>query len=337
MSNLLQIPPPLELAIGQLPPIEQSHAMVSMRVLAAHLKARCVVVDKEIGDITLKPCEGDDRSLCVVSAYGEAHLDRPMRLAPLSEALSMLIDGILSRTTGLTSNTAENTGPNTGHAAALRPSDQASLLEILLRRDLAGPLEIQFASGCSMLIDRRYSIAHLSAPVSEMLPTLADESIVSVATIHVDEFSRRTAKGNQPPLHPIGVEQLCWALPIAGEDIPELDRWHQNSHAHLSLDTWPNLSAQPDADKWLDVLSRLHRHSMRIDQLRDAAVSAGIPVKRARNGIALLLSYQHARIAVYSTPSEPSIMPMSNVNRRPSSSSLGLLGRLRSRLRALAA
>ena len=298
MSNLLQIPPPLELAIGQLSPIEQSHAVVSMRVLAAHLKAPCVVVDKETGDITLKPCEDDDRSLRAVSAYGEAHLDRPMRLAPLSEALSTLIDGILSRT-GLGSSDAGSAAVDANDAVAPQSLGEASLLKILLRRDQAGPLEIQFASGQSMLIDRRYSTAHLSAPVSDMLPGLPGESIVSITPVQMDDFSKRTAKGSQPPLHPVGVEQVCWALPAADGDIPELGRWHQNSQAHLSLDTWPNLSAQPDADRWLEILSRLHRHSMRIDQLRNAAVAAGIPAARARNGISLLLSYQHARIAVY--------------------------------------
>lgn len=331
MRSLLQLPPPLELAIGQLSPAEQSHAAISMRVLAAHLDAPCVVVTKDSGDITLKPCEDDAQSLCVASAYDQARIDRPMRLVPLSEALAKLIDGILART-GRQVDTAPVAAESI-RADATSPA-AGSLLDTLLRRDLAGPLEIVLSSGSSLLVDRRYAMAHLSAPVSQLLPALIDESVISIQPIAAEEFSRRTAKGN--PLHPVSVEQLCWSLPVHGNAIPELDRRHQDEQAQVSLDTWPNLSAQPDAAQWLQILARLHRQGMRVGQLRHALVAAGISAPRARHGISLLLSYRHARIAIQAVPTASQAMPTST-STAARQASAGLLGRLRMRLRALAA
>ena len=66
--SALQSHPPIELAIGLLPSNEQSHAQVSMRVLASHLQVPCVVVQRETADITLKPSDTDANAICVISA-----------------------------------------------------------------------------------------------------------------------------------------------------------------------------------------------------------------------------------------------------------------------------
>ena len=250
-----------------------------------------------------------------------------MRLVPLSEALSTLINGILSAT-------GQVVGESVAVSAPVQSQAQPALLDVLLRRNHPGPLEIVLASGCSLLVDDRYIVAHLSAPVGQLLPALIDESVLSIQPIAMEEFTRRTTKGNA--LHPVSVEQLCWALPAHGDGIPELERWHQDERARISLDTWPNLSAQPDAGSWLEILTRLHRHSMSISQLRHAAVDAGIPAARARHGISLLLTYRHARIALYSAARDSQVVSI-NPPKRTHNPPAGLLGRLRMRLRALAA
>lgn len=327
MVSMLQLPPPLELAVGQLSSAEQSHAQISLRVLAAHLKAPCIVVSKDVGDITLKPNEQDSGSIRVVSAYGEARLERPIRLVPLSEALSKLIDGILAQT----DQPAPVAIPSQPTGVQEAPT---ALLELLLTRSHNGPLEVQFASGDSLVLDERYSVAHFSSPVADMLPTLANDSIVAIWPMSNEEFARRTAKDN--PLHPISVEQVCWSLPATADSAPALDRWHRDPQSRVKLETWPNLSAQQDAHLWLEVLAKLFQRDMTVGGLRDAAMAAGISAARAHHGISMLLTYRHAHIVAASNVADTVVVQMP-VTRRAPSNSMGLLGRLRSRLRALAA
>ncbi len=328
MVSMLDLPPPLELAIGQLSPNEQSHAQVSMRVLAAHLAAPCVVVNKWAGDITLKPCAGDEQSICVASSFEEARIERPIRLVPLSEALTKLIDGIVSR--GLPQRT-QAARPSAEPFSSLPPA----LIDLLLTRSQAGPLEVQLASGRSLLVDARYSTAHLSCPVTEAMASLNDDAVIAVWPIASEAFASRTAKGS--PLHPVGVEQLCWALSPTTESAPALDRWHRDAQVRLSLRSWPNLSAQADAAQWLPLLAGLFRADMRLQDLLDDASAAGIPVARARHGIALLLTYRHAQITTAVDTSTANVVQLIPASQRAPRPSAGLLGRLRSRLRALAA
>lgn len=319
--------PPLELAIGQLSSLEQSHLQISMRVLAAHLDAPCIVVTKEEGDITFKPNANDSGTIRVVSAHEEALLERPIRLTPLSDALSRLIDGLLAHPPQPASL------PPSGNPAC-GEATQPALLDLLLTRNPASPLEVRFASGRSLLLDERYAIAHLSSPVSDMFMTLMDESIISALPVQAGEFARRTAKGSA--FHPVNVEQLCWALPAGSTSNPALDRWHKDPDARVILETWPNLSAQHDVDKWLSLLARLFQRDMPMSKLRDAAAAAGIPASRARHGISLLLTYRHAHIMATGNAVEPVVVHLPLARRHPNTST-GLLGRLRSRLRALAA
>lgn len=327
MVSMLQLPPPLELAIGQLSAADQSHVQVSMRVLAAHLKAPCVLVTKDTGDITLKPDPRDHKIIHATSATDEVRLDRPMRLVPLSEALSKLIDGIVS----LTQQAAPASTDFTAFAVDAT-SAQPALFDLLLDRSHPGPLEVHFASGQSLLIDSRYSVAHLSSPVAQMLPMLATGRIIQIAQVSNEEFTHRTRKGSD--LQPLGVEQICWALTATPSAMPALDRWHRDDDARVSLDTWPNLSAQPDAQAWLEVLSTAFHRGMTVGALRDCAIKAGIPTERANHGISLLFTYRHARIVASGVAAEQVVVQLP-VARRTAPPS-GLLGRLRSRLRALA-
>lgn len=328
MASMLDLPPPLELAIGQLSPNEQSHAQVSMRVLAAHLSAPCVVVNKSVGDITLKPCPGDDQNICVASMFEEARIERPIRLVPLSEALSKLIDGIISRSLPGRAASPELAADPTSNTPA-------ALIDLLLTRSLAGPVEVQLASGRSVLVDARYSTAHLSCPIPDALVSLNDDAVISAWPIASEAFASRTAKGNS--LHPIGVEQLCWALSPTAESAPALDRWHRDTQVRLSLRSWPNLSAQSDANAWLPLLAGLFRADMRLDDVLQHATAAGIPAARARHGIALLLTYRHAQITTAADTSTANVVQLVPASQRAPRPSAGLLGRLRSRLRALAA
>lgn len=332
MTAPLQSHPPIEVAIGQLPSNEQSHAQVSMRVLAAHLPVPCLVVAKEVADITLAPA-ADAGFVSLRSAHDEIRIERPMRLVPLSEALSGLIEGMLAASGRAPVSPVDASPTAAVDASPATAAPQAeSLLDLLMGRKLAGPVEISLESGRSLLVDGRYAVAHLSAPASEMLPLLQDDAIARVTRVDAADFAQRTAKGN--PLHPVSVEQLCWALPAGGESAATLARWHEDENARVSLDTWPNLSAQHDGLAWLGVLARLARRSDTLGQLRHAAVAAGIPAPRARHGLSLLLAYRHARIIASAEPARPVVVQMPV---RREAAPTGLLGRLRSRLRALAA
>lgn len=327
MTSILHLPPPIELAVGQLSSAEQSHVQVSLRVLEAHLKARCILVNKGVADITLTPNDNDAGTLRAFSAYDQILIERPIRLVPLSESLSFLIEGILSRTAQASSVTPQDD-------TAVTPASPSALLDLLLNRSPSGPIEIQMASGYRLLVDARYTLAHLSSPVGEMLPRLAADRILSTTPVSEQEFAQRTAKGN--PLHPVSVEQICWALPATVETAPALARWHRDAQARVKLETWPNLSAQDDAQAWLGLLAKLFQRDMRVGDLRDAAVAAGIAAERANHGISLLLTYRHAHIMAAAEMAD-SVVVRLPLPRRTTTASPSLLGRLRSRLRAMAA
>lgn len=329
MTAPLQSHPPIEVAIGQLPNNEQSHAQVSMRVLAAHLPVPCVVVPREVADITLAP-SADPDFVSLYSAHTEIRIERPMRLVPLSEALSGLIDGILAETRRAPVSPATRSDVDAAPVAAALQAG-TGLLDVLMGRRHPGPVEITLRSGRSLLVDGRYAVAHLSEPVTQMLPLLHDDAIENIARVDAADFARRTAKNNT--LHPVSVEQLCWALPAGGESAATLARWHEDENVRVSLDTWPNLSVQHDGLAWLGVLARLARRSCTLGQLSHAAVAAGIPAARARHGLSLLLAYRHARITASAEPARPVVVQLPVRREAPT----GLLGRLRSRLRALAA
>ena len=341
MTAPLQSHPPVEVAIGQLPATEQSHAQISMRVLASHLPVPCVVVTQDTADITLSP-DADAGFVHLHSAHGEARLERPIRLMPLSEALTGLIEGILAAS-GLAATApvvaetpASAASPTiapveTNAPAAPVTQTHAPLLDLLLGRRHAGPVEFGLRSGRSLLVDGRYATAHLSEPVAQMLSLLQDDAVERITAVAADDFARRTAKGS--PLHPVSVEQVCWALPAAGESAATLARWHEDENARIALDTWPNLSAQADSLLWLGLLARLARRGDSIGQLRHAAIAAGIPAARARHGLSLLLAYRHARVTASGEATRPVVVQMPVRREAPT----GLLGRLRSRLRALAA
>ena len=100
----------------------------------------------------------------------------------------------------------------------------------------------------------------------------------------------------------------------------------------MQLETWPNLSRQPDAAAWLSVLARLSGRALGIDALRRAAEAEGIPAPRARHGVGMLLLFRHAQVVVTAT-TDPVVR---HAPQAPAPHPAGLLGRIRARLRALA-
>lgn len=340
-ASALQSHPPIELAIGLLPSSEQSHVQVSMRVLASHLQVPCVVMQRETADITLKPSDSDANAIAVVSAFGEAKLERPMRLVPLSEALQGLIDGILahegqSAAPAPVASTSNVAAFARSVAAPLMGSNEESLLGLLLGRKHQGPIEITLRSGRTILLDGRYATAHLSDSPVSMLAMLQGDTIARVSNVDAADFAARTAKGSV--LFPVGVEQLCWSLAATDDTASALSRWHEDEQARVTLDTWPNLSVQADNLAWLSVLGQLSRRTMTIAELRNAAIDAGIAPARARHGLSLLLSYRHARVVASGVTENNVVVQMPVAPKRPAEAApTGLLGRLRMRLRALAA
>ena len=334
----LQLRPAVQLAVGQLPEAEQSLMQIAVRVLAPHLKTPCEVVNQPQADITLQP-EGAEM-LSLVTRHAQRSVERPVRLSPLSDALSELIDDLLMRERAPAAQHArgaEAAGPigdpiaaasNDPHAIPATP-----LLDLLLLREHAGPLRLSLASGLTMHIDQRYHTAWSGEAIESLAGALGDGVIVALEPLAVPGFLQQVGKNSA--LHTILVEQLCWLLPHTASSAELLGRWRQPDDARFLLETWPNLSSQADMLAWLPVLTAASRAPLAMRDALRIAERAGIPNERARDGICLLLMFKHAVLRPLETPAEPAfIAPTSTAaNPAPAAPSSGLLSRLRSRLR----
>lgn len=345
-QSVLQARPALRLAVGQLPGAEQNLVQIALRVLRPHLRVPCDVVTQEQADITIRPA-GEDQ-LDLLTSHAERHVERPVRLAPLSDALSELITNLLDHEAGARPPAEEVrwpepaialasdpvVAPTTGTAPA--PSTTAStasssgLIDLLLTREMAGPLHVTLQSGLEFLVDARYHTAWLSLPLDDLPASLGNGRIASVHSLTAFEFAQKTGSGTS--LQSMQVEQLCWLLPQSTSAKGMLDRWHANPDTLIELHTWPNLSRQSDRLPWLSVLASLYRQPLSMRAAVRLAEREDIPTDRARAVLGLLLLYKHA---VQRQPDAPApVQTAMTAPKEPSAAAQGLLGRLRSRLRS---
>lgn len=345
-NSRLQTRPALQLAVGQLPSSEQSLVQIALRVLGPHLKVPCEAVVQPQADITAQPVGSDKLEL--TTRYAQRHVERPVRLSPLSDALSDLIEDLLQREA---SDTAVPSPPATAPTAVNAPPAQAAamqsaargdgqpLLDFLLLREQTGPVRLTLNNGMEIFVDQRYHTAWTSERIESLPDALGDRTIQQQQQIGVVDFLQRTGKGN--PVHSILVEQLCWMLPSSPATQHLLARWHQSADASFSLETWPNLSSQADMLAWLPVLTAASRAPLMLRDAMRIAERNGISAERARNGISLLFLFKHAALrtapsAIAAEANTNVVAPMSTAENKPvKAPSTGLLSRLRSRLRHL--
>lgn len=335
-QSALQARPALRLAVGQLPGAEQNLVQIALRVLRPHLKVPCDVVIQTRADITIRPA-GDDQ-LDLLTSHAERHVERPVRLAPLSDALSELITDLLDHEAAgmapaepvrvAVAAVAASTVPAPAIPAAVSRA-HGGLLDVLLSREMAGPLHITLQSGLDFLIDARYHTAWMAQPLDALPAGIGDGSIASVHSLTAFEFAQKTGSGTT--LQPLQVEQLCLLLPPTASSKGMLDRWHANPDTLIELHTWPNLSRQADRLPWLSVLAALYRQPLSMRAAVRLAEREDIATDRARAVLGMLLLYKHA---VQRQPDAPvSVQQATAAPKVPSAAAQGLLGRLRSRLR----
>lgn len=339
-QSALQTRPALRLAVGQLPGAEQNLVQIAVRVLRPHLKVPCDVVTQSQADITIRP-SGNDQ-LDVVTSHAERQLERPVRLAPLSDALSELITDLLDHEAGApaavpTPASMVVASPQAAQAQAaatavepIATPARGHLLDVLLTRDMAGPLRITLQSGLRFYVDERYHTAWIDQSPDTLPESLGQGRIVSIETITPFDFVQKTSSGGD--LHSLLVEQICWMLPLSATGTATLERWHVNPDTLLELHTWPNLSRQNDKLPWLSVLAAIARRPMSMAEALRLAEREDIATARARVGLGLLLLFKHASQRQPDAPA-PMAAPAAPVN-VPSAAAQGLLGRLRSRLRS---
>lgn len=309
-TSRIQSRPAVQLAIGDLPSIEQDHVRISLRIISPRLQVPCVAVQQSQAEITLKPANSGSCDLRLVSRFGERHIERPLRLMPLSDALTDLIDGMLKH---------ELPAANTADGAT-------RLLDLLLAPAATAISRIRLQSGIIFILDRGRHRAGFTdaADIALLHPgdRIADYR-------RLDALPTSFEHAAWLPL-----EQLCWLF--ADAPAPALRRWLDDTAARLTLISWPNLSQQPDALAWIQVLNALMQRSMRIDETVRLAVQAGIPSTRAQAGLALLGLFRHAtltRTDAAACPAQPPSPPPMAM----SASQIGLLSRLRNKLRTLLA
>ncbi|RMH92892.1 hypothetical protein EBB59_08020 [Lysobacter pythonis] len=312
----------MRLAIGQLPALEQSHVQIAMRVISPRLPIPCQVVMEAAAELTLAPDPAGD-ALILSKGPDRLSLERPIRIVPLSDALSELINRSLAEHDAAPTASA-------GPGASTRPAAGKSLLAVLLEGALPGPSRVRLVNGEEFLIDARHHSAYHRLDPAGFIQRAQAAKVAEATPLDPAEFTRLTTREDAP--QPIQVEQLCWAQHATPDAAALLERWHDDPQALVQLETWPNLSRQSDALAWLRVLARLSPRAMSLTALKQAAETEGISPARARFGLSLLFAFGHARIVM--SPIEPIPIPAQPVT--PPQPSPSLLGRLRARLRTLA-
>lgn len=342
-DSRLQMRPALKLAVGQLPPPEQSLVQITMRVLMPHLKVPCDVIAQPHGDITVQPAGEDVLELS--THYAQRRVDRPVRLSPLSDALSELIEDLLQHEQAAAAGMPHAQATTQTDAAALADirdatrraatDDGAPLLDLLLLREEAGPLHVTLRNGLELFVDQRYHTAWSGQSIESLAAAMGDGIIADRQPMSAAELQQRIVK--DAPSQTVLVEQLCWMLPRSASSAQLLARWHQPDNAELILETWPNLSSQADMLAWLPLLTAASRAPLPMREALRIAERTGIPADRARDGISLLLMFKHAAVRPREAAAESVfIAPTSTAETvTVAAPSSGLLSRLRSRLRNL--
>lgn len=331
----LQLRPPVRVAFGLLPSAEQELLRICLRTLGPRLPVPCMVSPEAEAEILMLPT--DDGRLMLRGAGMELTIERPVRLAPLADALQQLVGRLLAQSgSGATAEPAGTAaaapvpGPGTAHS----PLDAPSLLALLLTRPQRGrsALQVDFESGRSLWVDERYDSAQVAGDPRASLASLGDERIARVQPVDGATWAERTAAAATTP---VTVEQLCWAIgPQPGSEAL-LERWHDRPASRIALHTWPNLSLQADAPVWLSLLAKLSRGSQRMDRFVQLAVERGMPVERARFGASLLLLFRHARLIEHIAPAADAPPPAPTHATQPARAGGGLLQRVRNHFRTL--
>lgn len=336
--NRLQQRPEIQVAIGQLTAQEQAHVQIYLRILAPRLRVPCVPIAAEKGEITLAPSSINPEMACACSAYGQRSVERPLRMVPLADALTELIDELLANDPSVTAHLPRRR--NHDRATEAQPDEASAeptsriLLQVLFDRTHSVPVRLRTLSGIDLLIDPHFHSAWTEVPPEQLPSTIADEPVVQAEQVGLGTFQERISRGGG--LYPIQVEQLCW-LSSGAPGVPTpLDRWLQDRNAILRLTTWPNLSAQRDYPLWLKVLPAMWHGALVVDDALRQLEAAGIGPQRARHGLALLCLFRHATrdgsidsdAKLARAPAEPHVDDDVAEHR-------SLLGRLKNRLRAM--
>lgn len=356
-TERLQQRPEIQLAIGQLASIEQTHVQICLRAMAPRMKVPCVAVKSQEAELTLGSVPGNPEMARLSSKHSHQDLERPLRMVPLSDALTHLIDELLAQDSSVVQAITpqrRSTDPGLVEAqpqgeAPTASASQRLLLQALFDRAHNSPVQLRTASGIEILVDPNYHSAWLSAEIENIPATIADEVVVSAQSVGLGTFQERIS--NDHALRPIQVEQLCWLGSGATGVATPLDRWLEEGEAVLRLQTWPNLSAQPDYPLWLQVLPAMWNSALRMDEAVQRLEALGMPRDRARHGMALLCLFRHAKrdTSVISSSSAviapaqaaavtPAAAPVSTPAPSapaPQTEKKGLLGRLKSRLRSM--
>ncbi|MDO5609373.1 MAG: hypothetical protein Q4G62_01095 [Pseudomonadota bacterium] len=315
----IQIRPPIELAIGQLTHLEQSHVQVALRMAAARLPVPCFAVLKDHAEITLIP--HDEATILLSAEQRQIRIERPLRIAPFYDALLSLIQSLQP--------SADPAPVGDINPDATPGSGNSRLIVALLECDLCRPARIRLSENHQILVDANNHSAYFNYPSSELLDLAKLNPEVHITSISEHAFQQ--LKHELQPRNCIQIEQICWSTLGQIQTMTLLDKWHENQESWIQLDSWPNLSHQRDMANWLRVMHRLARSPMTISNAYRLAVEAGITAQRARHGLSMLLSYRRAR--VMALPAPPITLHPVRQYATPKAP-VGLLGRLRARLRA---
>lgn len=322
----LQSRPPFRLAIGELPKHEQSHVQIALRVISPRLAVPCHIIDNdEHADFALKPTE-HGAGLILSSKSRQITLERPIRIAPLADALSALVDENIA-TNEYPPQHAETSAPDILTEEAGHQSS-TSLLATLLENKTPCAQEITLDNGMTLLIDERQHCVHSTLAPADLFKAIGGARVACTQALASEEFlSHRDGR------HAIQLEQLCWACTA---DYPhestQLGHWQQAPDASIQLQSWPNLSWQPDATAWLNAFARLSRHPMKLLAFIAATQSEGIDSKRAHHGLSMLLAFRHAKMIEPGTT--PGLLYRSPAYTRPARPR-SFLDRLREQLRTI--
>lgn len=287
--------------------------------MAPRLHAPCLAVDSGAAEITLAPASpGQVRAS---TAREGIELETPLRMQPLADALNSLIDGL-----------ARQASAAAGTSSDVKGVAPTLLLDLLSTRHHPVPALFRTHSGVELLVDGEYYNAWLTTPLTALAPTLGDEPVTHVAAVALEDFKTRTARGNG--MQPIQLEQLFW-LTTGTTQARRLAPWLDDMTTPLRLKTWPNLSAQADYLQWLDVLPMLWQTPMAMTEVIHRLQAAGIPAHRARQGMALLRMFRHARRVLHDGGNDPASRPAPSLTPdvRQARPQRGLLDRLKKRLR----
>lgn len=347
----LQQRPEVQLAIGQLSHGEQTHAQICLRVMGPRMQVPCVVVLEEQAEVTLAPVPGNENLARLSTAHSHRDLERPLRMVPMADALGELIDELLRRDPAMVK--AANPQRRWADVAAeptqstdAAPPAQASvpaidgqprlLLQALFDRAHRTPVQLTTTSGLKLLIDPNFHSAWLDRPAETLSTTIADEQIASAEPVGLGTFEERIGRGGG--LYPIQIEQLCWLGSGTTGAATPLDRWLEDDSAVLRLQTWPNLSVQPDYAQWLQVLPAMWTGALSMEEAVRRLQDTGMAATRARYGMALLCLFRHAKrdtSQVRPAAAAPAPVVAAAPASPAASEKQGLLGRLKSRLRGM--